>query len=195
MIYVVIFFTLTPLTLITSVFSLFTLSSYKLETKEPDYVSFAYAANSGVQVYASLPSDTPSISASLVVEDARSDILREFLSDFDSPLYPFSDFIVKTSDKYGIDYRLLTAIAMKESGLCKIIPEDSHNCWGWGIHSKGTLKFSSFEEGIETVSLGLKENYLNLGLNSPSEIMSKYIPHSPGGIWAEDVSAYMDKLR
>ena len=111
-----------------------------------------------------------------------------------SPLTPFADYIVKTADKYGIDWRLTTAIAMKESGLCKVIPEGSYNCWGWGIHSAGTLKFSSFEEGIETVTKGLKENYIDIGLDSVEKIMTKWIPHSPNGAWAEDVKIYLNKL-
>ena len=116
------------------------------------------------------------------------------MAKYNSPLEPHSEFIIKTADKYNLDYRLLVAIAMKESGLCKVIPEGTHNCWGWGIHSKGTLGFDSYQEGIEIVSRGLKENYLDIGLMSVEEIMSKYIPHSPGGAWAYGVSVYMKEI-
>jgi len=103
--------------------------------------------------------------------------------------------LVETADLYGIDWKLLTAIAMKESGLCKIIPEESYNCWGWGIHSAGTLRFDSFEEGIDTVSRGIRENYVDIGLVTIEEIMSKWIPHSPNGAWAEGVRLYMAEMK
>jgi hypothetical protein len=110
-------------------------------------------------------------------------------------LAPYYQLLVDTADKYGLDYRLLTSIAMKESGLCKIIPEGSHNCWGWGIHKAGTLGFDSYPEAIDTVSKGLREKYADIGLVTPDQIMTKYIPHSPGGAWAVDVNVYMNNLR
>ena len=106
----------------------------------------------------------------------------------------YADFIVQTADKYGLDFRLLTAIAQKESGLCRVIPEGSNNCWGWGIHSEGTLGFDSYEEAIETVSKGLKENYIDLGYVSVEEIMAKYA-HPSSTTWAEGVSFYMNQMR
>lgn len=149
----------------------------------------------GVQVYASLPSDFPTVSAQIVEEDARPEIIRSFLTSYKSPLTPHAALIVKTADIYGIDWKLLTAIAMKESGLCKIIPEESYNCWGWGIHSAGTLKFDSYEEGIDTVSKGIRENYVDIGLVTIEEIMSKWIPHSPNGAWAEGVKLYIAEMK
>jgi len=115
--------------------------------------------------------------------------------DNESPLTPYADYIVAMADKYGIDYRLIVAIAKKESGICKIIPPDGHNCWGWGIHSAGTLGFDSYETSIETVTKGLKEEYYDKGYVTPDEIMQKYIPHSPEGIWAIDVQHFMDQMQ
>jgi hypothetical protein len=97
------------------------------------------------------------------------------------------------ADKYTVDWRLITAIAMKESGLCRVIPQGSHNCWGWGIHSKGTLGFDTYEEGIEIVTRGLKEKYIDLGLVTPEKIMTKYA-HPDSTTWAEGVTAYMNQL-
>jgi hypothetical protein len=129
-----------------------------------------------------------------VESDARPDILKNYLKKYNSPLEPFAQFIVQTSDKHQLDYRLITAIAMKESGLCKVIPEGSYNCWGWGIHSAGTLGFNSYEEGIETVSVGLKENYIDKGYVTVEEIMQKYA-HPDSTTWAEGVLLYMDQMK
>lgn len=149
---------------------------------------------SGVKVYASLPSSFPSVSGEVESKDARSEIIRQYLEYYNSPLVPYSDLIVATADKYGLDYRLITAIAQKESNLCKIIPPDSYNCWGWGIHSKGTLKFSSYEEGIETVSEGIRQNYIDKGYTTISDIMGKYTPLSNGS-WATGVIQFMKQMQ
>jgi hypothetical protein len=109
-------------------------------------------------------------------------------------LEPYAPSIVDTADKYGLDFRLTTAIAQQESNLCKKIPPESNNCWGWGIHSQGTLGFSSFQEGIENVSKGLREEYLDKGFRTTEEIMSKYTPLSPGS-WAEGVNKFMAEMQ
>jgi hypothetical protein len=116
------------------------------------------------------------------------------MESYGSPLAPYSGLIVQTADKYSIDFRLITAIAQQESNICKIIPPGSYNCWGWGIHSKGSLGFSSFQEGIEEVSSGLRSEYLNKGLTTINEIMSKYTPLSNGS-WANGVNTFMSSMQ
>lgn len=192
LIFIFVFFTLTPIALISSTISLISITN--TESKSVQVQPTVQKHTTGVQVYASLPSDFPSVSAEIVEEDARPEIIKGFLNSYKSPLTPYSNFIVKTADKYGIDWKLLPAIAMKESGLCKIIPDESYNCWGWGIHSAGTLRFDSYEEGIDVVSKGIREYYVDIGLVTIEEIMSKWIPHSPNGAWAEGVRLYMAEM-
>src|SRR3989344_4108224 len=62
-------------------------------------------------------------------EDIRIANLKAFFRKYGSPLYDNAETIVTASDKYQLDYRLIPAIAMQESTLCKFIPKDSHNCW------------------------------------------------------------------
>lgn len=188
-----VFLAITPLTLFASAISLIALSHTSSVPNGKDLNIVNYSIQ-GAQVYASLPSTFPSISGKIVATDARGDILEKFMKKYNSPLEPYSEQIVQTSDKYNLDYRLLAAIAMKESGLCKAIPEESYNCWGWGIHSKGTLRFSSFEEGIETVAKGLKESYIDKGYGTVEEIMTKYA-HPDSTTWAEGVLQYMSQMR
>jgi hypothetical protein len=191
---IAIFFTITPITLGVSLFSLLSFKESALAKTSVAQKNLAVSQYSGVQVYASLPSQLPSVSDQIGVEDARAEIIRQYLDYYNSPITPFADFIVKTADKYKLDYRLITAIAQQESNLCKVIPPGSYNCWGWGIHSQGSLGFDSFEEGIETVSRGLKTQYLDKGLGTVAEIMSKYNPISPEGAWARGVSSFMDQM-
>jgi hypothetical protein len=191
---VAIFFTITPVTLGVSLFSLLSFRESALAKDSVIQKNLAASQYSGVQVYASLPPQLPTVSDQIGVEDARAELIRQYLDYYNSPITPYADFIVKTADKYKLDYRLITAIAQQESNLCKVIPPGSYNCWGWGIHSQGSLGFDSFEEGIETVSKGLKTQYLDKGLGTVTEIMSKYNPISPEGAWARGVSNFMDQM-
>lgn len=122
--------------------------------------------------------------------DARAVNLKAFFRKYNSPLYDHADYIVQTSDKYQFDYRLLPAIAMQESGLCKKIPFESHNCWGWGIYGDTVTRFDSYEEAIDTVAAGLKKNYIDKGLVTASSIMQKYTPSSNGS-WAHGVNTFL----
>lgn len=187
---IAIFFTLTPFVLGTSLFSLYSLKKLSIQESSGH---LAGQLTSGARVFASLPAQIPSVSGAATSADARVEIVRSYLKDYNSPLEPLADFIVATADKYGLDFRLTTAIAQQESNLCKYIPPGTYNCWGWGIHSRGTLGFSSYQEGIETVSQGLKENYIDEGYVNPDQIMTKYTPLSPG-TWAIGVNKFMSDM-
>ena len=193
---VIIFFILTPITL---GIALFTLISFS-RVSEVEQTVFQKTPNSlqsptwGARVYASLPSKIPSIDGEVIAQDAREELIRQYLSKYSSPLEPYSSFIVQEADKYKLDFRLTTAIAQQESNLCKKIPPGSYNCWGWGIHSRGSLGFDSFEHGIEEVSKGLRENYLNDGLTTIEDIMTRYTPFSDGS-WSFAVNQFMFDLQ
>lgn len=130
---------------------------------------------------------------SIKTDDAIPEIIKNYLSKYRSPLLPYADYIVAISRAHQLDPRLIIAIAQQESNLCKKIPDDSHNCWGWGIHSKGTLKFSSYKQAIDAVIQGLSKNYLGKGLSTPEEIMDIYTPLSNGS-WAKGVQQFLDEM-
>jgi len=129
--------------------------------------------------------------------DARALLVTRFLARHNSPLTPheyFGQFIVDLADKNGFDFRLLPAIAMQESNLCKRIPENTYNCLGFGIHERGTLAFKSYEANFERAARELKANYIDRGLTTPEEIMTKYTPSSNGS-WAASVNQWMSEMR
>lgn len=132
---------------------------------------------------------TPDIQLS----DARSANLRSFFRKYNSPLYDDAEFIVALSDKYGFDYRLLPAIAMQESNLCKFIPEGSYNCWGWGIYGDQVLKYTSYRDTMLEVAQGLKDHYIDQGLTTPETIMAKYTPPSKGS-WSKGITYFINML-
>lgn len=183
----VVFFAITPITLGISMFSIFSFqNSHQIEFTKP--------STNGVRVYASLPREFPKIDGEVIFDDARPYIIKNYLERYNSPLLGHEEYIVQKSDEMGMDFRLITAIAQQESNLCKIIPAKTYNCWGWGIHSQGTLGFNSYKEAIDAVTLGLKENYIDKGLTSPDTIWTKYTPNSPDGAWAKGVNQFMQEM-
>lgn len=189
---IVVFFALTPLTLAVSLFSLLTISGSKITYPE-EYETYVATNTTGVNIYAALPKTLPEVDGSVESVDSRPELVRQYLSRYNSPLEEYSEFIVNTADEAGIDFRFIPAIAQQESNLCKFIPPGGHNCWGWGIHSRGTLGFESYEEAIRTVTFGLKDNYIDMGYRTPDEIMKKYTPLSNGS-WARGVNMFMEDM-
>ena len=190
----VVFFAITPFALFASSLALIALTSESAKNVAQGKQNAFVEPVLGAQVYASLPPQTSSVTGEVIAADARSVILKNFLLRYKSDLVPHAEYIVEISDQYGLDWKLLPAIAMKESGGCNAIPEGSFNCWGWGIHSKGTLKFTSYEEGINTVAQGLKKNYLDKGFVSVEDIMSKYA-HPSSTTWAEGIYYFMNQMQ
>ena len=149
------------------------------------------------QVYAALPAAVGEIYNSVESGDARPVIIAKYLEKYSSPMKPYDQIaqkIVQVSDQQGLDWRLLIAIAQQESNLGKKMPENCNNPFGYGIHSRGTLCFETWEEGVEKVAAGLKKKYLDEGLETPEEIMAKYTPLSSGS-WAYGVSQFLEDLR
>lgn len=125
------------------------------------------------------------------IKDKRVAILKAFLRHYDSALYDHAEYIVKISDEYSLDYRLIPAIAMQESTGCKFIPQNSYNCWGWGIYGSTVTRFTSYPEAIQTVAKGLKTYYIDKGLTTPEQIMRKYTPSSEGS-WSFGVNYFLE---
>lgn len=125
--------------------------------------------------------------------DHRVEKIEFYLAEFESDLVDFSGHLVREADRLSLDWRLVTAIAGLESSYCKRIPENSFNCWGWGIPTGAStgLSFSSYADGITVVSEGLRSHYLNRGLSTVEEIGRIYAA-SP--TWAVRVRNLMDKI-
>jgi hypothetical protein len=124
--------------------------------------------------------------------DTRVRILKEFLGQYNSPLVPYAQDFVEIADKYELDWKLVAAISGVESTFGKQIPYQSFNGWGWGIYGTNMIRFSSWTQGIETVSEGLRTNYINKwGAQDVYEI-GRFYAASP--TWAQRVSYFMRKI-
>jgi len=146
--------------------------------------------------YAALPSASGTLKVNIVQQDGRIAVVKSFFKRYKSDLLPYADEVVASADKYGLDYRLIPAIAMQESNLCKKLPgnlKDSHNCWGFGVYGKKITKFDNYAQAIDTVTKTLAKNYKAQGLSTPEQIMSRYTPGSNGS-WANGVNQFMAEL-
>ena len=125
------------------------------------------------------------------ISDMRPYYIANFLKN--TRLEPYSHYMVEVAENYGLDYRLIPAIAMKESGGGNAIPESTHNAWGW---ENGRTVFPSWEIAIDTVGRTLKTKYVDRGLTTPEEIMPVYAPPqiTTGGKWAKDINRFFEKL-
>lgn len=183
-------FSITNLTLFLSLSFYFNLASQTNNSFRPTMIE---NTTNTITSHAILPQVLGSFTYKVKANDAIPEIIKNYLQKYDSPLLPYSNYLVKTARDHGLDPRLLVAIAQQESNLCKKIPKDTHNCWGWGIHTQGTLGFSNYKEAINIVSKGLSQNYLGKGLITPNEIMAIYTPKSDGS-WARGVQQFLDEM-
>lgn len=172
---------------------LFSTSSLLVASSAEELIS---PSTTGPAIFGSTPPGGIVLGESVVPAEARPAILRNFLTSYHSPLVPYSNLILEVSEKYGLDWRLLTAIAGNESLFGRVTPPDCYNAWGWGIHSRGTLCFDSWKEGIVTVARGIKKNYIDQGLKTVEQIMIKYAPVSVanGSGWNNSINFFMERL-
>jgi len=193
------FFTLVPVLIVTESFLLKRVSSSLTQEYMSPIASISVSAEEAFPNFGSVFNPAPDfkkggqVKGSVVAADARPILIRDYLAKYNSPLLPYSDLIFEVSQKYGLDFRLIVAIAQQESNLCKKAPPNCFNCWGVGIHSRGKMCFNSYEEAIEWFARYLKEEYLDKGLTTPEEMMTKYCPLSNGS-WAFGLRQFMGEL-
>lgn len=125
--------------------------------------------------------------------DKRVAHLESFFRSYNSPLEKHAVTFIREADKHNMDWRFVAAIAGVESTFGKHIPPGSYNAWGWGIPTgaQSGIGFRSWDEGIATVTKGLKKNYINKGAVTFSQIGRIYAA-SP--VWSSHVEFFMDKI-
>ncbi|MBI2595773.1 glucosaminidase domain-containing protein [Candidatus Daviesbacteria bacterium] len=122
--------------------------------------------------------------------DNRAIVLKDYLEKHNSPLQYHSQDFIDAADTYHLDWKLVPAIAGVESTFGKAIP-GGYNGWGWGVYGNQALEFESWNDGIHTVSQGLKENYVNRGLTTPAA-MNRVYAASP--TWGNKVNYFMNDI-
>lgn len=121
-----------------------------------------------------------------IPDSQKIENIRTYLANRNAPLAEYAEEFVKAADEYGIDYRIVAAISVIESGGGKNNFRP-YNGWGWG-----KMTFESWEDGIWTVSKGIAK-YYSRGLTTPKLISTYYCP--PNAInWANKVQYVMNQI-
>lgn len=145
------------------------------------------------QQRASASSAETTIAEKTTSTDYRVKVLEGYLKEQNSPLTPFAADFVRDADKYNLDWKLVAAISGVESTFGLAIPANSYNGWGWGVYGTNVIRFASWNEGIDTISQGLRERYMDKwGGQNIYQIGSMYAS-SPA--WAGHVEYYMNKIQ
>jgi len=123
-------------------------------------------------------------------KDNRTDILKRYLQQFDSPLAEHAATFVAQADLYQLDWRFVAAIAGRESTFGKAEP--CINAWGYGVFGDQTKCFDSYDEGIRVISKDLREKYMNQWGASTIWDIGRIYAASP--TWASGVIYFMNDM-
>lgn len=148
-----------------------------------------FSRNTGVDTVMANDDPTPT-EVSYKQLDERAKILSDYLASYNSPLQYHAQDFIDAANEYGLDWKLVVSIAGVESTFGKQIP-GGFNGWGWGVYGSQAIYFSSWKEGIFTVSKGLKEDYIGRGLTDPYSMNRRYAA-SPA--WGRKVAYFMNDL-
>jgi len=147
-----------------------------------------YGINNNQQLYSS--------SAKQKGEDQRVVKLQNYLLSKKSPLAKSAISFVKAADQYGLDWKLLPAIAGVESGFETAGNLSDYNPFGY-MCSNSPCVFDSYEKAIyrvgKTISRGgAYQKYSDSGQISDLAIPYNYV--SPED-WTEKIQFFMNKLK
>lgn len=154
-----------------------------------------YSAPSELNNFRAIKKNRPMVlSHTIISNEAREGILESYLKSKGSPLADYANDLITVSDEYALDWRLVASISGQESHFCEKTPLNSNNCWGWGWHETSKTTFPDYSIGIRKVAKSLRTDYLNRGLLTPCQIMTRYTPFSPNGAWCKGVTYFMDEI-
>lgn len=113
--------------------------------------------------------------------------IRDFLSRHESPMTPHAEEIVFAGNRYGIDPRMIVAIAGVESQYGKRCR--GFNAWGW---NGGRTRWSSWTESIHMYSASMQSNYPNW--RNIQGVAPRYNPNTPEA-WGRKVAFLMHSIQ
>jgi hypothetical protein len=118
----------------------------------------------------------------------KAKAIEAVLSLYQSPLVNETQNFVRTCQKYNLDCYLLPSIAGLESTFGQFTYPNSHNPFGWG---GGYIIFKNWQEAIDQVGYGLRNNYIDKGAVTIDAIGRIYA-ESP--TWATRIKWFMNKF-
>ena len=127
----------------------------------------------------------------------------EITKEYECILDETSCLIKKYADEYGIDYKLAIAISKHETGNYTSYAFKSLNNVGgmmyWDGNKMSLKSYNSLENGIIAFISNLKNNYIDLGLDTIEKIQVKYAPigindNGTNQYWVNGVYNYYNLL-
>jgi hypothetical protein len=118
--------------------------------------------------------------------DHRIARLENFFRTYHCPTpYHTSDYL-RAADGYGLDYRLLPALSIRET-LCGKAERQQHNAWGY---HPGHQSFPSMEIGIDFVAQRLAQHRLYKG----KTLDDKLFTYNPRSAYPNEVKRIMGQI-
>lgn len=109
--------------------------------------------------------------------------------------------IKKVAQNYGVDWRLAVAISMHETGNYTSKAFNELNNVGGNFRNGSLMVFEDLDKGIDFFISNLKNNYIDMGLDTIEKIQPKYCPigaaNDPKGLnkyWVGGVTKYYNEL-
>jgi hypothetical protein len=160
--------------------------------KVPLYVS-KQSTPDKYSLFSSIPLTLDTVKQDIDYRDSRADRINSVMEYFNCPMSGLGKTFVEKADEYEIPYWVTAAIAFQESSCGKNVPtidgQTTNNAWGYATYGSSKHHFSSFEEGIDTVSQYLSNQFYSRGITDTCEIMKTYTPPSNGS-WCEGVDYF-----
>lgn len=166
--------------------SLVSITLPKVISLIPQHIVYAYT-NKPLISPTPIPTPTP-VPTPI---DQRVVALQKFLFIKNSPLEDYAQYIISESDKFGIAWTQIVAIAGIESDYGKKTPDGAHNAWGIG--GDKMIYFPSWQDGIAYMSWLLGTKYR---LSEEKAIKSTYCPSTDGcnSQWADIVTKNSEEI-
>ena len=132
-------------------------------------------------------------------ETKETVLVEEYVCTMDE----VSCLIKKNADEYGIDYKLAIAISKHETGNYTSYAFKSLNNVGgmmyWDGNKMSLKSYDNLENGIIAFISNLKNNYIDLGLDTIEKIQVKYAPigindNGTNQYWVSGVYNYYNLL-
>jgi len=115
----------------------------------------------------------------------RQEFLKQYLGAKHSPL---ADHVEALSEQS--QWKLIIAISRAESSFCK--HEVTNNCWGIG-GAWNMKNYKNYDEAVADVNRILEQHYISAGLDTPKEIVKKYVGHQ-SDTWQAAVEQELQNL-
>jgi hypothetical protein len=192
----VMWFPLTYIILIQNI-SLLSAPNTRRETGDQKNVYATPISDTG-SIAAAKPGTGQVLAADIIAGDGRALLLQEFMRG--APLEQYSQIFVEEADRFGLDYRLVPAIAMCESNLGKRIPSlDSYNAWGIAVYTgqQEGAKFNDWPSAIQWVSEFIHRRFVQKNMIDIKDIGAIWAPPSveKGDSWATCVEKFMRSIQ